>query len=363
MRKEISSSILLGIVIFILVIWLACERERTNPLDPNNPSSSAVLLSPPSNLTATPDYGSVMLTWNSVEGAVAYQVYRDGKQIALVESTTYKNVGLVAGITYRYQVASQHSSGLLGNKSTPVYATTIKDPRVKFSKYEITSDDNENEIVNRGEYITLLIYLQNTGTEIARGTRAVLSTIDQYIEVNNNYAEYGNLSPNQESPPLWSVYSFSVSDSCPYSHLATLTLEIKAADDYSWSDSFFVNVQQTQANIIYSFYEVTSDNNSDGNLDPGESIRILTYLKNIGTDKANGVWASLSTEDSYVDMSLNRYAEYGDLEPNQESAPLWSYYSFRLSSSTPHGYLIDFNLDIGDGAGNSWPDTFSVPVH
>lgn len=362
MGRKMSSSMFLLVVIVIIAILVACERERTNPLDPNNPRSNAVVLLPPSGLTATPDYGAVMLTWNAVEGAVAYQVYRDDKRIAIVDTTSYEDWGLAAGITYKYQVASQHSSGLGGQKSTSVYATTIKGPRVEFGKYQITSDDNENAIVNRGEYINLLIYLRNTGTEKARGTRAVLNTKDPYIEVKHNYAEYGDLAPNQESPPLWSVYSFSVSDTCPYNHLATLALDIKAADDYSWPDSFTVTIEQTQAIIVYSLYEVTSDNNSNGNLDPGESIRMLIYLKNTGTDKAKGVRAVLSTEDSYVNIGLNNYAEYGDLAPNQEAAPLWSYYSFQLSSSTPHGHLIDFNLDIGDGNGNSWPDTFSVPV-
>jgi len=125
-----------GIMILSLciLVTLSCERERINPLDPENPNSDAVVLPPPTGLKAIPDYGTVILTWDAVTDAVRYQIYRDDEQITTNETTNYEDTGLTPGQEYKYQVASVHSSGLGGHKSDPVYATPIKGARVKYSK-------------------------------------------------------------------------------------------------------------------------------------------------------------------------------------------------------------------------------------
>lgn len=69
----------------------------------------------PTNLTATPNHslGRIHLTWTSSSGAVSYNVYRNGTQIASsITSTSYTDMTATVGITYSYTVKAVCQSGV-----------------------------------------------------------------------------------------------------------------------------------------------------------------------------------------------------------------------------------------------------------
>lgn len=71
----------------------------------------------PTNLTATPNHslGRIYLTWTSSSGAVSYNVYRNGTQIASsITSTSYTDMTATVGITYSYTVKAVCQSGVSG---------------------------------------------------------------------------------------------------------------------------------------------------------------------------------------------------------------------------------------------------------
>lgn len=122
MSKRIFSFSIILLAIGITLLGCS-KREHTNPLDPNNPNSNAVLLPPPSNLRAVAQPGFISLTWDKVPEAVNYRIYRNNKRFTVVDTTYYHDTGVSAGKTYSYQIASIHSSGLEGHKSKSVSAT------------------------------------------------------------------------------------------------------------------------------------------------------------------------------------------------------------------------------------------------
>lgn len=359
MEKKLVFNFLYISLIIVIFSSMNCKRDRVNPLDPENPNSDAVALPPPTGLTVTPDYGAVILKWDSVGEASAYQICRDDEQITRVDTNYYEDTGLTSGQKYKYQVASVHSSGLGGHKSDPVYGTPIKGARIEYSKYEISSDSNGNGNVNPGELINMWIYLKNTGTDKALGVSAVLSTNDTHITISYDSTYYYDLDPNEEYKGNF-YYIFSVPTTCPYGHVVTFYLNISDNDGNSWADTFSITVEKTEANIIYSKYEIWYDSNDNGNVNPGEVIKMWIYLKNTGTDKAMGVRAVMSTNDAYITISYDD-AYYYDLDPNEEYKGD-DYYWFSVSSSCPHSHTITFDLDIDDEDGNSWSDSFTVPV-
>ena len=241
-RKIFSLSIIL------LAIWITLfgcsKREHTNPLDPNNPNSNAVLLPPPSGLTATPDYGSITLTWNAVPEAKNYQVYRGDKKIVTINTIFYKDTGLTLGKRYSYQVASVHPCGLGGHKSKPVYAVPKKGAKIVYSKYEVDSDDNGDGIVNRGETIGLDLYLKNTGTSTAKRVNATLSENDAYVSITDDkWCDYGLGVDLTAGGEAYGYFVFTVADNCPYNHVITFSLSIRDKDGNSWSDGFTITVK------------------------------------------------------------------------------------------------------------------------
>lgn len=74
----------------------------------------------------------IVLSWSSVEGASSYTVYRadsaSGSYSSLITvatpTTSYSHTGLAAGTTNYYKVIAKNSSGLAGNYSSVVSATT-----------------------------------------------------------------------------------------------------------------------------------------------------------------------------------------------------------------------------------------------
>lgn len=74
-------------------------------------------------VTATTDT-TASLSWDAVDGAASYQVYRDGAKAGSPGGTSYTDTGLSAGTAYRYTVAAVDSSGTAGAASAAVTATT-----------------------------------------------------------------------------------------------------------------------------------------------------------------------------------------------------------------------------------------------
>ncbi|MEU0782016.1 PHB depolymerase family esterase [Streptomyces sp. NPDC006173] len=79
----------------------------------------------PSGLTVTGTTDTAAsLSWNSVSGAGAYNVYRGGTKVGSTAGTAYTDTGLSAGASYSYTVAAVDSSGAVGATSASVTATT-----------------------------------------------------------------------------------------------------------------------------------------------------------------------------------------------------------------------------------------------
>ena len=72
---------------------------------------------------------SMKLSWNQVEGAEKYLVYRGNSLLATVEGLEYKDDGLTAGKNYSYKVCSVKNNSVREGNSVKVYL--IKKPDVK----------------------------------------------------------------------------------------------------------------------------------------------------------------------------------------------------------------------------------------
>jgi predicted metal-binding transcription factor (methanogenesis marker protein 9) len=331
--------------------------EHVNPYDPENPNGNAEILPPPSNLQTQDGDKVIILTWDSVPGANGYQVYRDDKRIGETDTTYYMDTDLKYR-TYEYQVATVHSSGLGGHKSDPVIGESKegpKIPKIEYSRFEVYYGGNGDGDVNRGEELTVKIFLKNTGASMANSVVANLSENDPYVVVNDNRGDYGNMDPFEE---IARSYSFKVSNDCPYGDVVTFFLNISDSEGNNWQDTFTVEVVRTKAVLEYSRFEVYYGGNSDDDVNRGEDLTVRIYLKNTGSSTANSVVANLNENDPYVVVNDNR-GDYGNMDPFEEIARS---YSFKVSNDCPYRDVVTFFLNISDSEGNNWQDTFTVEV-
>ncbi len=225
-----------------------------------------------------------------------------------------------------------------------------------YSRYEVFYDDNGDGIPSRGETVGINMYLRNQGTSAAYGVEAYLTENDPYVNLTDSYGSFtGFFNPDEERS---SVYSFDVSNTCPYGHVVTFNVAI--GDDYNntWQDSFSITIEQTGANIEFSRYDINVDDNGDGRVNPGENIKMLVYLQNTGTAKALAVAADLLKNDPYITLTTSYYG-YGNIESGITQVGI---YYFAVSASCPVPHTINFDLDITDSEDNTWLDSFTVPV-
>ncbi|MGW0960064.1 extracellular catalytic domain type 1 short-chain-length polyhydroxyalkanoate depolymerase [Streptomyces gelaticus] len=92
-------------------------------LDGDGPSTGSLPAPTGLKVTGTTDT-TAALSWNAVDGASSYTVYRGGTKVATTTSTTATDTGLATGTAYSYTVAAVDAAGAAGAVSAAVTATT-----------------------------------------------------------------------------------------------------------------------------------------------------------------------------------------------------------------------------------------------
>jgi hypothetical protein len=258
---------------------------------------------------------------------------------------------------------------------------TSKGPDMKFSKFEIYSDNNGDGQVNKGESVKLKVFLKNTGGEKANKVRSTfscsnpnitaltpVSPVNYYDSSYNDYIDSG--AEGSPTSPT-SYLGFSVSNTVQAGTSVVINISITDGDGNSWSESFHITISGSSGVIAFSRFEVYSDNNVDGIINKGESVKLKVYLKNNGSSKVNKVRCTITSSSNYITSltpisGVSYYdASYNDyLEAGSEGAPTspTSYLSFNVSNTIPHNTIVTFSLTITDESNNSWTDTFTVTV-
>ena len=110
--------------------WMdALEWVYGAALDSNQPQADTTPPSIPTNLTANLIFSShIRMTWTASTdnvGIVAYNIYRNGTQIATTKRTKYLDRKLSNATNYIYTVAAYDAAGNTSEQSAPVTATIL----------------------------------------------------------------------------------------------------------------------------------------------------------------------------------------------------------------------------------------------
>lgn len=104
-------------------VVLLMPRQDTGPGP--RPSQPTVAANAP--FTAEPGDTVITLTWQPVQGAVGYAIYRDGNSTPLnsapITATSYSDIGLSNGRTYTYTVSIMDAGGKPGKSLAETKAT------------------------------------------------------------------------------------------------------------------------------------------------------------------------------------------------------------------------------------------------
>ena len=95
--------------------------------------------------------------------------------------------------------------------------------------------------------------------------------------------------------------------------------------------------------------------NTNGFIDPGETMDMLVTIRNNGSQLAEDVSGILSSTSGYIVMN-NGDVSFGSLAPGQEDSGI---FTFTVDTATPIGELLTFDLEIEANAG-SYVTNFNI---
>ena len=117
------------------------------------------------------------------------------------------------------------------------------------------------------------------------------------------------------------------------------------------------------AYIVYSENTINdAAGNNDGLIDYNESVMLSIALSNIGTEDADGVNATISTDNEFVTIT-DGTETYGTITA-ESTVSIEDAYAFDVTSDIPDGSLIKITILVADAAGRQlWETSFNLFAH
>jgi hypothetical protein len=110
--------------------------------------------------------------------------------------------------------------------------------------------------------------------------------------------------------------------------------------------------------VITDSYAVNdASGNNDGNLDYGETVSLDMTLKNLGSENAENVTATITSTDEYVTI-LDNSAQAGTI-PAYQTAFIPGAFSIKAAGIVPNGHNIKIDVQTTDGI-SIWNSSFTV---
>lgn len=127
-----------------------------------------------------------------------------------------------------------------GGSKTGLVRESVMAPRMVFSSWMVYDADNYQ--LDQGETAPLMVQLRNQGSIVANGVRAVLSTEDPFVTINQvDTLSFGDILPGHTGEAFFEV---SVAAECPIEHQVEFVLSYTDDSHYTQQQHFTARVGQ-----------------------------------------------------------------------------------------------------------------------
>ncbi|NOR17874.1 T9SS type A sorting domain-containing protein [candidate division WOR-3 bacterium] len=106
---------------------------------------------------------------------------------------------------------------------------------------------------------------------------------------------------------------------------------------------------------------IINDAGGNGQVNPGETVDLGIWAKNIGVETAYNVYGILSESDPYVTLTTDS-SWYGNIQADDSSLSD-PYYTFSVANNCPNNYAISFTLEFHDINDSIWTSNPSITVY
>lgn len=239
----------------------------------------------------------------------------------------YSTIGIAdhtctIGLEYSFNNQYPTAASPLGNERAILFTTGSVDYDNAFVAIETYSiHDDNNNIPEYGETVSLLMTLVNLGAEEAHNISAILSTQDTYVTVTADSAFYGSLE-QEETAVADTPYIIEIADNVPHMHRAQFILQISADDNNSWTHYFNLDLNAPELTTLTPIiYDPLPGGNDNGLIDPGEDITLYLPIKNSGGSPTEPVTLSVTSLHPLVTINSISNTEFNPLQNGETIFP------------------------------------------
>ncbi len=245
------------------------------------------------------------------------------------------------------------------NKKPYIGTVLVASPEgayVLLDDYEINdANGNNNGMADYGETFSLDVSMKNLGQDPGTNVTLTLSSDDDYLTINNNSANLGDIEPD-EVVTLADVFGLTLAEDVPDMYGIPCTIDATDGNDV-WTSSFSIKAHAPVLEFVdFSISDPTGNNN--GKIDPGETAEITLLIKNTGSADAYNVICDLTTSSTFLTISTDPQT-IGDISPNETGTAT---FEVTASETTPAGQIVSLNVAINADMGITAEGEFNVVI-
>ena len=205
-------------------------------------------------------------------------------------------------------------------------------------------------VADAGEYIELVVTLENIGNQTGTDITATISESEPDVLVSDSYEEYGTIVVGGTAQCL-EDYDIYIAPGCPDGYVAQLIIEATDGDS-TWTSVCSIPVSAPVLEVSdYVVDDGPGFGNGNGCVEPGESASVSVVLGNSGGDDASGVSVEMMSSDPYVTVTAGTSG--AGLVPSGGSAMLSPVFEIAVAPGAPSFHEATLELHITTAGGYS----------
>ena len=219
------------------------------------------------------------------------------------------------------------------NFSFTVHSAILQD----VTHSETITVGNEDEDINPGETIEIVVTTDNIGVAAISGVASELTTASTYATITNGTQTINDIAANGTAT---TTYTVNIDPNTPDNTAIVFTHTASNAIHGSTTISFSINVVEVaMAHLEDINYNVTIlSGNNDAIINPGEIIRVNINTRNNGRADANNAVSELTTESAFATIN-NGTQPIGLIAPNTS---VNSQFDIEIADDAPDQTVIEF---------------------
>lgn len=207
---------------------------------------------------------------------------------------------------------------------------------VHFESYSINDEEgNNNGVLEYGETIKLNVSLKNSGNAIANNVNATITSDNEYIDILQNSANFGNINPNA-TLHLPNAFKFAISENIPDNH--EIVLKVASQQPSQWESEIKLNAHS------YAL-AINGGELSNGNIviNAHDQVNINFHIENNGSSSSPALIAEIACSSEFVTIP-NKIKEVGNISPGEQAQLVFE--NISVSPNIQNGTTVEFTIKI-----------------